>query len=205
MLRSEWQNKHNVYVSASTHRDWVARRYSRPKLVALGAGPHSALGDAGLLTVAASKLQWFAPLAGLGKLLLIGTPSWCNTARGAFAALMQEIFGLYMQQQRALNPRTVASCRDTFVLLLRYAEESLSLSAHNRKAWLFAGSELASQRAAKVMSLVQSSKLNGNDPWGYPGHVRTGGGNHIAGRRSPERPRAPPAGSSCRRWPLTEA
>jgi transposase len=36
-----------------------------------------------------------------------------------------------------------------------------------RKAWLFAGSELAGQRAAMVMSLVQSAKLNGHDPWQY--------------------------------------
>ena len=35
------------------------------------------------------------------------------------------------------------------------------------KAWLFAGSELAGQRAAVVMSLVQSAKLNGHDPWAY--------------------------------------
>ena len=38
---------------------------------------------------------------------------------------------------------------------------------HERKAWLFAGSELAGQRAAIVMSLVQSAKLNGHDPWAY--------------------------------------
>ncbi len=36
-----------------------------------------------------------------------------------------------------------------------------------RKAWLFAGSELAGQRAAVIMSLVQSAKLNGHDPWQY--------------------------------------
>ena len=36
-----------------------------------------------------------------------------------------------------------------------------------RKAWLFAGSELAGQRAAIVMSLVQSARLNGHDPWAY--------------------------------------
>ena len=35
------------------------------------------------------------------------------------------------------------------------------------KNWLFVGSELAGQRAATVMSLVQSAKLNGLDPWAY--------------------------------------
>ena len=38
---------------------------------------------------------------------------------------------------------------------------------HKRKAWLFAGSELAGQRAAVVMTLVQSAKMNGHDPWLY--------------------------------------
>ena len=36
-----------------------------------------------------------------------------------------------------------------------------------RKAWLFAGSELAGKRAAVVMSLVQSAKLHRHDPWVY--------------------------------------
>jgi transposase len=39
--------------------------------------------------------------------------------------------------------------------------------AMGRKAWLFAGSELAGQRAAMVMSLAQSAKLHGHDPWAY--------------------------------------
>jgi hypothetical protein len=45
--------------------------------------------------------------------------------------------------------------------------------AMGRKAWLFAGSELAGQRAAIVMSLVQSAKLNGHDPWAYLRNVLT--------------------------------
>jgi hypothetical protein len=43
----------------------------------------------------------------------------------------------------------------------------LCAAAHKRKNWLFAGSALAGQRAAGVMSLVQSAKLNGLDPWAY--------------------------------------
>jgi transposase len=39
--------------------------------------------------------------------------------------------------------------------------------AMGRKAWLFAGSELAGQRAAAVMSLLQSAKLHGHDAWAY--------------------------------------
>lgn len=36
---------------------------------------------------------------------------------------------------------------------------------------MFVGSELAGQRAAIVMSLVQSARLNGHDPWAYLRHV----------------------------------
>jgi hypothetical protein len=32
---------------------------------------------------------------------------------------------------------------------------------------MFVGSELAGQRAAIVMSLVQSARLNGHDPWAH--------------------------------------
>ena len=39
--------------------------------------------------------------------------------------------------------------------------------AMGRKAWLFAGSELAGKRAATVMSLVQSARMYGHDPWVY--------------------------------------
>ena len=45
--------------------------------------------------------------------------------------------------------------------------------AMGRKAWLFCGSELAGQRAAVVMSLVMSAKLNGHDPWAYLKDVLT--------------------------------
>jgi transposase len=42
-----------------------------------------------------------------------------------------------------------------------------------RKAWPFAGSELAVKRAATVMTLVQSARLYGHDPWVYLRDVLT--------------------------------
>ena len=59
-----------------------------------------------------------------------------------------------------------------------FIERQIKPWAMGRRAWLFAGSELAGQRAAIVMSLVQSAKLNGHEPWAYlrdvlerlPGH-----------------------------------
>ena len=38
---------------------------------------------------------------------------------------------------------------------------------HDRKNWLFVGSQQAGERAAVVMSLIESAKLNGHDPWAY--------------------------------------
>ncbi|HWP13113.1 MAG TPA: IS66 family transposase, partial [Ramlibacter sp.] len=48
-----------------------------------------------------------------------------------------------------------------------HLENQIRPWATGRKAWLFAGSELAGQRAAIVMSLVQSAKLCGHDPYAY--------------------------------------
>jgi transposase len=50
------------------------------------------------------------------------------------------------------------------------------------KNWLFVGSELAGQRAANVMSLVQSAKLNQLDPWAYLRDVLARLHNHPASR-----------------------
>lgn len=54
--------------------------------------------------------------------------------------------------------------------------------AMGRGAWLFAGSELAGQRAAIVMSLVQTAKLYGHDPLVYLKDVLTRLPSHINSR-----------------------
>ena len=48
-----------------------------------------------------------------------------------------------------------------------HLEQQIKPWAMGRKAWMFVGSELAGQRAASVMSLVQSARLNGHDPLAY--------------------------------------
>ena len=45
--------------------------------------------------------------------------------------------------------------------------------ALGRRNWLFIGSQLAGERAAVVMSLPQSAKLNGHEPWAYLKDVLT--------------------------------
>ena len=47
------------------------------------------------------------------------------------------------------------------------AENSIRPLALGRKNWLFVGSQAAGQRAACILSLIESAKLCGHDPWGY--------------------------------------
>ena len=48
-----------------------------------------------------------------------------------------------------------------------HVENRIRPWALGRRNWLFIGSQLAGERAAVVMSLLQSAKLNGHEPWAY--------------------------------------
>lgn len=48
-----------------------------------------------------------------------------------------------------------------------WIENRIRPIATGRKNWLFAGSLRAGKRAAAIMSLIQSTKLNGHDPFLY--------------------------------------
>ena len=48
-----------------------------------------------------------------------------------------------------------------------WVENQIRPWALGRKNWLFAGSLRSGQRAAAVMSLIQSAKINGHDPYAY--------------------------------------
>ena len=54
-----------------------------------------------------------------------------------------------------------------------HIENQIRPIAIGRSNWLFAGSLRAGQRAAAVMSLVQSARLNGHDPYAYLKDVLT--------------------------------
>nr|WP_296449008.1 IS66 family transposase [Rhodoferax sp. UBA5149] len=54
-----------------------------------------------------------------------------------------------------------------------WIENQIRPIAIGRGNWLFAGSLRAGQRAAAVMSLIQSAKLNGHDPYAYMKDVLT--------------------------------
>ena len=46
-------------------------------------------------------------------------------------------------------------------------ENSIRPLAIGRRNWLFVGSQQAGERAAVMLSLIESAKLNGHDPWVY--------------------------------------
>ena len=54
-----------------------------------------------------------------------------------------------------------------------WIENQIRPIALGRSNWLFAGSLRAGQRAAAVMSLIQSARMNGHDPYAYLKDVLT--------------------------------
>ena len=46
-------------------------------------------------------------------------------------------------------------------------ENSIRPLAVGRRNWLFVGSQQAGERAGNILSLIESAKLNGHDPWAY--------------------------------------
>ena len=52
-------------------------------------------------------------------------------------------------------------------------ENAIRPIALGRKNWLFAGTESAGRRAAAILSLIESAKLNGHDPFAYLRDVLT--------------------------------
>lgn len=87
------------------------------------------------------------------------------------------------QRQRVPEGSTIARkldyCLKRWEALTRYLDDGLIPIDNNhierqirpvalgRSNWLFAGSLRAGKRAAAVMSLIQSAKLNGHDPYAY--------------------------------------
>lgn len=63
-----------------------------------------------------------------------------------------------------------------------WIENQIRPIAIGRNHWLFAGSLRAGQRTAAVMSLVQSARMNGHDPYVYLKDVLTRLPTHVASR-----------------------
>ena len=89
-----------------------------------------------------------------------------------------------MSLERRLTANCLAHARRKFDELVKanasavpvdnnHIENQMRPWALGRKNWLFMGSQLAGERAAVVMSLLQSAKLNGHDPYAYLKDVLT--------------------------------
>ena len=92
---------------------------------------------------------------------------------------------VWLQEKRLGTPKNasitkaIEYCLKRWTALTRYlddgnlpidnnwAENQMRPWALGRKNWLFAGSLESGQRAANVMSLIQSARLNGLDPYAY--------------------------------------
>jgi len=72
-----------------------------------------------------------------------------------FATLLEEFFGPYVLEQRSLSPRTIASYRDTFVLMLKYAEAERSLPTHK-----FTITDLSAQFLADFLEHLETQRHN---------------------------------------------
>ena len=75
----------------------------------------------------------------------------------SFASLVQEFFTDYMTRQRSLSPQTVASYRDSFLLLLRFAEKTLG-----KPATAFELSDLQPKFIASFLDHLERER--GNSP-----------------------------------------
>ncbi|WP_256390458.1 transposase domain-containing protein, partial [Pseudomonas yamanorum] len=56
---------------------------------------------------------------------------------------------------------------------LDYTPGVFTVECHGRSNWLFAGSLRSGKRAAAIMSLIQTARLNGHDPYAYLKDVLT--------------------------------
>ena len=116
---------------------------------------------------------------------------------------------LLLQRQRATDGTAIAKAIDyslkRWPALIRFIEDGAVPIDNNwvenrirpialgRSNWLFAGSLRAGKRAAAVMSLIQSARLNGHDPYRYlrdvlerlPTHPASRIGELLPHRRQP--------------------
>ena len=67
----------------------------------------------------------------------------------------------------------IARRRRRVRISLPFALLRLWIGVHNRKNWLFSGSLAAAARAADIMSLIQTAKMNGIEPLAYLTDVLT--------------------------------
>jgi transposase len=135
--------------------------------------------------IAQSALQYIAQLYDVEREVQLLAPSERHEIRQTRSRPIADALHQWMTQQRARVSEGSAIAKALDYSLRRWTalthylddpqapidnnrcENQIRPIAVGRNNWLFAGSLRAGKRAAAVMSLVQSAKLNGHDPYAY--------------------------------------
>ena len=135
--------------------------------------------------VAAQALEYIAALYEIEREVKDSPGAERLAARRERAAPLLDKYHAWLAAQRQRVPAGSATARAIdytlrrWVALTRYlteaalpmdnnhVEQRMRPIAVGRHNWLFAGSLRAGKRAAAVMSLVQSARMNGHDPYAY--------------------------------------
>lgn len=143
------------------------------------------LAKAGTSTVGEEAIQRFACIYAVERALAGLSDEERRSGRQALARPLWEQLGAWLQLERrrvADGGSTAAAIDCTLKHWMalthhlddgavpidnNHLERQIKPWAMGRKAWMFVGSELAGQRAAVVMSLVQSARMCGHEPWAY--------------------------------------
>ena len=130
-------------------------------------------------------LKFFAELYDIEREVRDLQPDERRRIRQERSAKVAQALQQWLLQQRALVPEGSATAKAIDYSLRRWdaltrfiddgdlpadnnwVENQIRPVAVGRSNWLFAGSLRAGQRAAAVMSLLHSAKLNGHDPYAY--------------------------------------
>ena len=167
-----------------------AKRYSQRKSAACAAHAHRRFeelsrGKHSASAVAAEAMQRWARIYRAEGAFSEMSQDERRQARQAVSRPLWEEFQTWLKLQRnqVLDSSKIAEAIDyslnAWTALTLHLDDGAVVIDNNlierqikpwklgAKNWLFAGSALAGQRAAVVMSLVQSAKLNGLDPWAY--------------------------------------
>ncbi len=155
---------------------------------------------AGKSQIAETALAQFAKVYDIERELKEATADERREARQQRTRPIIDALHQWMALQRQQVPGNSATAKALHYSLRRWAaltrfvddgqlpadnnwiENQIRPIAIGRNNWLFAGSLRAGQRAAAVMSLVQSARMNGHDPYAYLKDVLTRLPTHRASR-----------------------
>lgn len=143
------------------------------------------LHEANKSTIAATAIELIGKLYGIEREVKLLSPPQRLRERRTRAAPIAQVLHDWLDAQRVKITNGTATAKaidyslNRWAALTRYLddpalpidnnhdEQQIRPWATGRKNWLFAGTLLAGRRAAAIMSLIQSAKLNRHDPYAY--------------------------------------